>query len=60
MKRSKLIGGLLILGLIVLAYVMPYTAFTDVYAWYGSFLWWGFSALSVIIISFFMTRDWSN
>ncbi|HBN84314.1 MAG TPA: hypothetical protein DDZ89_10755 [Clostridiales bacterium] len=60
MKRSKLIGGSLIAILIVLAYVMPYTVFSDVNAWYGSFLWWSLTALAVITITFFMTRDWSR
>ncbi|HEX7057896.1 MAG TPA: hypothetical protein VF260_11980 [Bacilli bacterium] len=60
MQRSKMFWGILIALIVALAYIVPYTALTDTHAWYGSFLWWGLTALFTIIINFIVTRDWSR
>ena len=50
-----------IMALIILsAYILPYTIFSDVHAWYGSFLWWGIVALATIFVNIMITKDWGK
>lgn len=51
---------LLIAGIILLAYVIPYTVLSQVTAWYGSFLFWCLIGLAAIIVNVFITRDWGK
>ncbi|WP_337017003.1 hypothetical protein [Oceanobacillus massiliensis] len=60
MKRNELKWALTILIILVLAYTLPYTVFTDVTKWYGSFLVWTVLALITIIINYFLTKDWGK
>ncbi|WP_010651232.1 hypothetical protein [Oceanobacillus massiliensis] len=60
MKRNELKWALAILIILVLAYTLPYTVFTDVTKWYGSFLVWTVLALITIIINYFLTKDWGK
>ncbi|SFH70868.1 hypothetical protein [Modicisalibacter xianhensis] len=46
----------LVLGLVLLSYVVPYTLLRDVQAWYGSFLFWTVIGLLVIVLNVVMTR----
>lgn len=55
-----MIWGVLILVLVLLAYILPYTLMTNVQAWYGSFLVWGVIALCIIVINIIITRDWGK
>ncbi|MGV3489363.1 MAG: hypothetical protein ACO1OC_12385 [Tuberibacillus sp.] len=45
---------------ILLAFILPYTVFRDVHAWYGSFLWWGIVGLATIFINLMITKDWGK
>ncbi|HET7579858.1 MAG TPA: hypothetical protein VFK33_11315 [Bacillales bacterium] len=59
-KRGKMAWGVLIAVLVLLAYFLPYTVLSGVYAWYGSFLVWGVIALLIIIANIFVTKDWGK
>ncbi|WP_390196127.1 hypothetical protein [Gracilibacillus marinus] len=52
--------GLLLLVIVLLGYILPYTVFTNVAKWYGSFLVWTVLALIVIGINYFLTRNWGD
>ncbi|WP_067727489.1 hypothetical protein [Oceanobacillus damuensis] len=60
MKTNEWKYALLILAVIMLAYILPYTIFTDTAKWYGSFLLWSILALLTIVINYFLTRDWGK
>ncbi|MFD1851108.1 hypothetical protein [Oceanobacillus bengalensis] len=60
MKANEGKWALAILFIIILAYVLPYTIFTNVAKWYGSFLLWIVLALIVFIINYFLTKDWGK
>lgn len=60
MRKANMIWGVLILVLVLLAYILPYTLMTNVQAWYGSFLVWGVIALCIIVINIIITRDWGK
>jgi len=45
---------------ILLAFILPYTVFRDVHAWYGSFLWWTIVGLATIFINIMITKDWGK
>ncbi|MCX6090061.1 MAG: hypothetical protein NTX88_06815 [Candidatus Atribacteria bacterium] len=46
--------------LVLLAYILPYTLFTHVSHFYGSFLFWIIFALITIGILTVMMRAWKN
>ncbi|WP_099157620.1 hypothetical protein [Virgibacillus ndiopensis] len=58
--KSKVMWGVLILLLILLAYILPYSILSGVQAWYGSFLLWGIIGLLIIIANFMVTKDWGK
>ncbi|MBP1948144.1 hypothetical protein [Virgibacillus litoralis] len=58
--KSKVLWGVLIVFLILLAYVLPYTVLSGIHAWYGSFLLWGIIGLLIIIANFMVTKDWGK
>ena len=49
-----------ILLLIVLSFVLPYTVFRDVDAWYGSFLFWTLATAAVIGLNAVISADWKD
>lgn len=59
-KNSKVFWGVLILLLILLAYILPYTVFSGIQAWYGSFLVWGIIGILIIIANIMVTKDWGK
>ncbi|MUK88359.1 hypothetical protein GMD78_08150 [Ornithinibacillus sp. L9] len=59
-SKSKLFWGALIVLLIVLAYILPYTVLSKVNDWYGSFLLWGIIGVLIIIANYMVTRDWGK
>ncbi|MFT0533262.1 hypothetical protein ACMHYJ_10620 [Castellaniella hirudinis] len=46
--------------LAVLCYVVPYRVLNQVNAWYGSFLFWTFAGVLVILCNLLATRDWGR
>lgn len=60
MKKKELSWALLILVIILLAYILPYTLLSDVAKWYGSFLAWIILAIIAIGINYFLTKDWGK
>lgn len=58
MKTSRWIWGVWIL--VALCYIVPYTVFTDVHAWYGSFLLWTVVGVLVIITNVLITRKFTD
>ncbi|WP_249872048.1 hypothetical protein [Oceanobacillus saliphilus] len=60
MKTNELKWALLILVIILLAYILPYTLFTNIAKWYGSFLVWSVLAIITIIINYLLTKNWGK
>lgn len=46
--------------LILLSFILPYTVFRGVDAWYGSFLFWSLVTLAVIAINAIVSADWKD
>ena len=49
-----------ILVLVLLSFILPYTVFRDVDAWYGSFLFWTLAAAAVIGLNAVISADWKD
>ncbi|HLU21300.1 hypothetical protein [Lederbergia graminis] len=58
--NRELKWALLILVVILLGYILPYTVLTNVEAWYGSFLIWTLLAIIIIFINYLFTRNWGE
>ncbi|WP_338322990.1 hypothetical protein [Oceanobacillus halophilus] len=58
MKERK--WTLIIFVIILIAYILPYTLFTNVTKWYGSFLLWTVLALITIMVNYLITKDWGK
>lgn len=48
------------LVLILLSFVLPYTLFSDVDAWYGSFLFWTLATAVVIGVNAIISSRWED
>lgn len=60
MKNPRAIWLLLVLVIIVLCYVVPYTVLSEVDEWYGSFLFWTLASAVVIGINAVVSADWKD
>ncbi|QHS21854.1 hypothetical protein GWK91_02355 [Virgibacillus sp. MSP4-1] len=60
MASSERKWALVILFTVLLAYLLPYTIFTNVAAWYGSFLLWTGLTMVIIGVNYFITKDWGK
>ncbi|WP_208590587.1 hypothetical protein [Gracilibacillus suaedae] len=60
MNQKEKFWGLIILLVVILGYVIPYTFLSDVTKWYGSFLFWSILAVITILANYFLTTDWSD
>lgn len=60
MERRGFTWAGVVLALVILAYVVPYTVLSGVDAWYGAFLFWVvFGALAIAVISV-ITSSWRD
>lgn len=59
-KKITIFCGTLIGMLILLAYLLPYTALSGIKTWYGSFLLWSVIGLLIIILNIIVTKDWGK
>jgi hypothetical protein len=46
--------------LVVLAFLLPFTVFRDVDAWYGSYLFWVLATIVVIAINAVVSARWKD
>ena len=60
MKTNELTWALLILVIVLLAFILPYTVLANVTKWYGSFLLWIALAFITIIMNYFLTKNWGK
>ena len=60
MERRGIFWGGVMLFLVVMAYVVPYTLLSGVDAWYGSFLFWGVFGLLAIAVNAAITGSWRD
>ncbi|MGN8644491.1 hypothetical protein ACTNEO_00215 [Gracilibacillus sp. HCP3S3_G5_1] len=60
MNQKEKFWGLIILIIVILGYVIPYTFLSDVTKWYGSFLIWLVLAILTILANYLLTADWSG
>ena len=51
---------IVILVIILLSFLLPYTVFRDVDAWYGSFLFWSVATAVVIGLNAVVSADWKD
>lgn len=60
MERRGFTWAGVVLALVVLAFVVPYTVLSGIDAWYGAFLFWmvfGFLAIAMIAL---ITSSWKD
>ncbi len=60
LERRGVVWAGVVLVLVVLAYVVPYTLLAEVDRWYGSFLFWAVFGLAAIVAIWAMTRSWRD
>lgn len=60
MERRGIFWIGVMLGLVVLAYVVPYLLLSGVDAWYGSFAFWLIFGLAAIGVNVIVTRNWRD
>ena len=58
-KRGLIWGGVM-LALIFLAYLLPYTVLRGVDSVYGSFLLWSVFGLLAIVVNFMISKNWRD
>ncbi|MEW6045100.1 MAG: hypothetical protein AB1609_01255 [Bacillota bacterium] len=59
MSGEQRVGAVILLLLVLLAYVVPYTLLSGVRAWYGSFLFWVLFAVAAVGVVAWLTRSWA-
>lgn len=60
MERRGFIWAGVVLALVVLAYVVPYTVLSGVDAWYGAFLFWTIFGVLAIAVIALITSSWRD
>jgi hypothetical protein len=60
MEKRELLWALISVILILLAYFIPYTVLTNVFKWYGSFLYWVVLGLVIIVVNLIITKNWRS
>lgn len=60
MERKGIVWAGVVLVLVMLAYLVPYTLLSGVDRWYGSFLFWTAFGLTAIAAIWMMTRSWRD
>ncbi len=60
MERKGIVWAGVVLVLVMLAYLVPYTLLSGVDRWYGSFLFWTAFGLATIAAIWMMTRSWRD
>lgn len=60
MERRGILWGGVMLVLVLLAYLVPYTVLSGVDAWYGSFLFWALFGLAAILVNVAITSSWRD
>ena len=60
MERRGIFWLGVLLMLVVLAFVAPYTVLSGVDRWYGAFLFWVLFALAAIGVNFAIVRRWKD
>jgi len=58
--KFELKWALIILFMILLAIFVPYTILSNIATWYGSFLFWIVITIIVLIMNFYITKDWGK
>lgn len=49
-----------IVTIVLLSFLLPYTVFRNVDAWYGSFLFWSLATAVVIALNAVVSADWKD
>lgn len=60
MTKKEKVWGSIILVIVLLGYLLPYTVFRDVTTWNGSFLLWTVLAILIIVVNYFLSRHWGE
>lgn len=58
--KFELKYALLILFVVLLSIIVPYTLLTNVATWYGSFLFWIVATIIVLLLNLYITKDWGK
>ena len=60
MTKKEKTFGLIILVVVLLGYIIPFTFLREVHTWYGSFLIWSILAIFGIITNYQYTKSWED
>jgi cyanate permease len=60
MDRRGVFWAVVMLVLVALAFVVPYTLLSGVDAWYGSFLFWTLFGAAAIAVNAIVTASWRD
>ncbi|SHM37824.1 hypothetical protein [Gracilibacillus kekensis] len=60
MNKKEKTWGLIILIIVFLGYIIPYTFLSNVTKWYGSFLLWTILAILIILVNYLLTKSWGD
>lgn len=60
MVRRGVFWIVLIAAIMLLSFIVPFTALSGVDAWYGSFLFWVVATVAVIVINVVISRAWRD
>lgn len=60
MKNPRALWLLLVLVIILLSYIVPYTVLSDVDEWYGSLLFWTLATAVVIGVNAVVSSAWKD
>ena len=60
MGNKELKSFSIIVLIILISYVIPYTIFTNLDRWYGSFLLWTLVGVATIMTNIIITKDWEG
>ncbi|MBA2441382.1 MAG: hypothetical protein H0V53_03105 [Rubrobacter sp.] len=60
LERRGLLWAGVLFGIVMLAFVVPYTVLRGVDSPYGSFLFWVVFAAVAVVVNFLITRRWRD
>lgn len=58
--KFELKWALIILCIVLLSLIIPFTLLTNLATWYGSFLFWIVMTVVVICTNLYITKDWGK
>jgi len=60
LRKKEGIWAMSILFIVLLAFILPFTLFSGTAKWYGSLLLWIILTIIVMVINYFLTKNWGK